>query len=183
MTSLTEIHKAPTCGCVYIIENTITGDRYCGQTSNLAQRLYSHINCHSKNKSSSNKTRTNLYRDFELYGIGNFNWSVYIATECKEARLRIEKSLKQKEEYDKYSERERNRDVTKKHPMIRVMLVSEKKRLVFPSPMSVTNFFGTERTNILRALKGEYKYKRRFTATYITEEDYQKELGQLSIFQ
>jgi hypothetical protein len=156
----------------YEIKNNITGDCYAGMTTRkLIKRINQHEKLHSKKGSSNSVNRTLMYVDFEKYGIDNF--SVRILKQCKTKLelLEYEKEKRLEPQYSKYSFREKTKNTSKKHKLTKVLLTDLKgNELLFSRSIYVARFCECDRSNVTKALKGQYRLKRKYKAEYITDE-------------
>ena len=155
---------------LYCIENTVTGNKYVGMTTRrFIDRMNQHMFMHSQNASSASEGRTSLYKDFETYGLKAFhayvimqNDDIGILTE-EEHRLR-----KNVAEYHEYAQRDLNRDTSRKREYTKIVCTSldGTERLEFASQAECGRHFDCHRTNVTRALRGEYNLKHKWKVTY-----------------
>lgn len=154
---------------LYCIENKVTGDKYVGvSTRKFGERLIQHLTLHSKQKSSATDGRTPLYTDLNKYGPSIFKAYVieqnddinYLKNE--ETRLRLE------DDYYRYAERDLNRDKSRKREYTKIICTSinSDEVLEFKSGAECGRYFNCDRTNVTRALRGEYNLKRKWVVTY-----------------
>lgn len=170
---------------VYCIKNEITGDCYAGITTReLSERIDQHFNQHSKHQSANCENRTSLYKDFEIYGKENFSTSILYRADSKRELMRAERYFQSQPAFRKYAKKEENRDTRKKHGLRRVKLIGPNGIAnYYPNPNAVTKAFNCERSNIIRSLRGEYKFKRAYQAEYVSELEYQiNRMNQLALF-
>jgi hypothetical protein len=155
---------------LYCIENKMTGDKYVGvSTRKFKDRLIQHLTLHSKQNSSAVNGRTSLYIDLNKYGPEIFKTYVieqnddYDYLIGEERRLRLDD-----EDYSRYSERDLYRDLSRKREYTKIVCTSinDNKVLVFKSQAECGRHFNCHRTNVTRALRGEYNLKRKWKVTY-----------------
>lgn len=155
---------------LYCIENKVTGDKYVGvSTREFRKRLIQHLTLHSKQKSSATDGRTPLYTDLNKYGPKIFKAYVieqnndYNYLSGEEKRLRLENK-----DYRRYAERDLNRDFSRKREYSKIICTSinSDEVLEFESQADCGRHFNCHRTNVTRALRGEYNLKRKWKVTY-----------------
>lgn len=73
------------CG-VYVITNKINGKSYVGSSTNIGKRWINH-----KCKSTWKKVDSDLYKDFQIYGLENFCFSVLET--CEKDELKKKEAL------------------------------------------------------------------------------------------
>jgi hypothetical protein len=154
-------------GVLYSIENTITGDKYAGVTMRkLKDRLKQHAFMHSKHNSSSPNNRTSFYSDLNSIDISNFKVTVLHQSQDRDLLFAMEKEIQKGAAYEKYTNKDIVRDRTRKRIYNKIICVNGDEVLEFPTPIACAKFFNCDRTNVLRAIKGEYKLKRKFKVTF-----------------
>ena len=154
-------------GVLYSIENLITGDKYAGVTMRkLKDRLKQHAFMHSKHKSSSADKRTHFYSDLNSTGVSNFKVSVLHENQDRNILLTLEKEIQKDDAYKKYANKDVVRDTTRKRSYNKVICTNGDEVLEFPTPIACAIFFNCHRTNVLRAIRGEYKLKRKYIVTF-----------------
>ena len=166
---------------VYEIENLKTNDCYIGITTNkLSVRITNHLNCHSKSGFSGFQKRTLMYEDFKHYGVDNFMLKILYQGKSKKQILAFESTVKSQDKYLKYSIRDILKDTSKKHNLKAVCLIDSKgKKSFFKSPSEVTKKFRCSRTNIIKAIKDRYLFKREYIAFYVSN---QEATNQINLF-
>ena len=154
---------------VYEIENKISGNCYVGiTTKKLQNRIYQHINLHSKNESSGKNNRTSLYLDFNKYGLHNFSVRILHKCNTKRELLNLEKQIVKNEKYLLYAQNGLKRDFTKKNYFTGVYLIDENNnKTLFKSPSEIAKKFGCHRSNVIKVIKGKYKLRRKYKVEYI----------------
>ena len=155
---------------LYCIENTITGDKYVGMsTRRFRDRLIQHLTLHSKQKSSASDGRTSLYKDLNEHGPSKFKAYVilqnddYIYLKQEEHRMRVEDK-----ECHRYAQRDLNRDCSRKRDYTKIICTSVDgtEIMEFESQAECGRYFNCHRTNVTRALRGEYNLKRKWKVSY-----------------
>lgn len=154
---------------LYKIKNTLTGDVYIGVTTRcFKERLNQHLNVHSKNNASTPEYRTSFYEDLNNYGAKIFEVMVLEQNEDISVLREIEKKLQMNDECEKYTSKDFNRDTTRKRNYTKIICKSIKtgEILEFTSQAECGRYFNCHRTNVIRALRGEYKLKREYKVSY-----------------
>jgi hypothetical protein len=155
-------------GVLYVIENTLTGEKYVGVTTrSFKHRMSQHINLHSKKKSSATGNRTVFYDDLNEHGpeifiakvIEQSNDIVYLRE--KEDEIRVEP------EFHRYGSKDVDRDFSRKREYTKIVCTSicGTERLEFKSQAECGRHFNCGRTNVTRALRGEYNLRKKYIVT------------------
>lgn len=154
---------------LYQIKNTLTNDVYVGVTTRyFKDRLYQHLNVHSKNNASTPEYRTPFYEDLNKHGAKIFEVMVLEQNEDITALREMEKELHTNEECERYTSKDLNRDTTRKRMYTKIICKSIKtgEILEFESQADCGRYFNCHRTNVIRALRGEYNLKREYKVSY-----------------
>ena len=155
---------------LYCIENKVTGDKYAGVTTRrFRERLIQHLTLHSKKKSSATDGRTDLYKDLNKYGPKIFKAYVIEQNDDYNHLINEERRLTSEDEnYYRYSKRDLNRDKTRKREYSKIICTSvdSDEVLEFETQADCGRYFNCDRTNVTRALRGEYNLKRKWKVTY-----------------
>jgi hypothetical protein len=155
---------------LYCIENTVNGNKYVGMTKRrFIDRMNQHMFMHSKQKSSDSENRTTLYKDFEIYGLKAFHAYVLMQNDDTSILIKEEDRLRSEvEEYYEYAKRDLNRDTSRKVEYSKIICTSldGKERLEFKTQAECGRHFDCHRTNVKRALRGEYNLKKKWRVTY-----------------
>lgn len=155
---------------LYCIENKITGDKYVGMTTKTFEhRLFQHLMMHSKKETSASENRTEFYVDlnnhgpeiFKAYVIKQNDDTPYLKSE--EHRIRMEDK-----NCHRYAEKDLNRDHTQKRNYTKIICTSinTSEVLEFETQAECGRYFNCHRSNVIRALRGEYNLKRKWIVTY-----------------
>ena len=160
---------------LYQIKNTVTNNCYVGYTTRkLEDRISQHLGCHSKSSASACYNRTKMYEDFNKYGLENFSVSILGICQTKKELIDAEKLFQDHKDFKYYNERNSKKDTTKKHKLKKVCLTdSQGIKQYFKSPIEVAKKFNCHRSNVIKAIKGQYLLKRKYKAEYINNLDKQ----------
>ena len=154
---------------LYCIENKITGDKYVGvSTREFRQRLYQHLTLHSKKKSSGADNRTTLYDDLNKYGAKIFK--AYVIEQNKNLKYLRSKEkmlMTNSKEFYKYSDRDRNRDLSRKRKYTKIICkdFDNDELLEFKSASECARYFNCCRSGVTKSLSGQYKLKGKWIVT------------------
>jgi len=153
---------------VYSIENTITGNKYVGLTTQmLKRRLSAHFGWHSKSEFSNPNGRTPMYRDFNEYGHDVFLVSILFESDDIEKLKKLEKIVQQAPEYKYYSSRDIVRDFSSYRNYEKIVCTSsDGEVLEFTSQAECGRYFKCDRSNVGKALKINYKLLKKYTVTF-----------------
>ena len=154
---------------LYQIKNTITNNSYVGYTTRkLEDRIKQHLGCHSKSASSDCYNRTKMYEDFKKFGLENFTLSILGIFQTKKELINAEKLLQNQKDFKYYNERNAKKDTTKKHSLKKICLTDAQGiKQYFKSPIEVAKIFKCHRSNVTKAIKGQYLLKRKYKVEYI----------------
>ena len=157
---------------VYQIENDITKDAYVGFTTVcLKKRYYNHNVAHSNCLSSNCNNRTSLYLDFKEYGKENFTISILQKCKTKKELLSKEKEYQIQKKYVKYNRRSLNRDTTRGKNKDKIIKLTDINNniLLFARAIDVSREFNVHKSTVSKAIKGEYRFLRKYKAEYINK--------------
>lgn len=153
---------------VYSIENTITGNKYVGFTTQmLKRRLSAHFGWHSKSSFSNPSGRTPMYIDFNEYGHSVFLVRILHEDKDVEKLKKLEKITQQTPDYKHYSNRDMVRDFSRYREYEKIICSSDDGEILeFKSQAECGRYFKCDRTNVGKALKNNYKLLKKYTVSF-----------------